>query len=57
MGSKRANAEKRGNAAREPVGGDLSDWAKIFLIVFAVSLLMWLSLLGSVHLMSLPLPR
>ena len=57
MGSKRSNAEKRGSAAREAVGEDLSDWAMIFLIVFAVSLLMWLSLLGSVHLMSLPLPR
>jgi hypothetical protein len=57
MGSKRANAEKRGSSAREAVGDDLRDWAMIGLIVFAISLVMWLSLLGSVHLMSLPLPR
>lgn len=57
MGCKRVSTNKRGEPLREAIGDDLRDWAMIGLIVFAVSLLMWLSLLGSLHLVSLPLPR
>jgi hypothetical protein len=57
MGCKRVSTNKPGVPLPEAIGDDLRDWAMIGLIVFAVSLLMWLSLLGSLDVMSLPLPR
>ena len=57
MGCKRVSTIKRGEPVREAIGDDLRDWAMIGLIVFAASLLMWLSFLGSLHVMSLPLPH
>jgi hypothetical protein len=57
MGCKRVSTIRRGEPIREAIGDDLRDWAMIGLIVFAASLLMWLSFLGSLDVMSLPLPH
>ena len=57
MGCKRVSTIRRGEPIRQAIGDDLRDWAMIGLIVFAASLLMWLSFLGSFHVMSLPLPH
>jgi hypothetical protein len=57
MGCKRVSTIRRGEPIREAIGDDLRDWAMIGLIVFAASLLMWLSFLGSLHVTSLPLPH
>jgi len=57
MGCKRVSTIRRGEPIPEAIGDDLRDWAMIGLIVFAASLLMWLSFLGSLHVMSLPLPH
>jgi hypothetical protein len=57
MGCNRVSTIRRGKPIREAIGDDLRDWAMIGLIVFAASFVMWLSFLGSLHVMSFPLPH